>query len=252
MWSAPETALKFNPSLPATPNTRARVDFKDGLFHMFLGFSGTAGPQASIYDVTRHFDRTILLDAAVLPLYTDLMPQIMPTLQAMADSTHSPKSIRTSKDELYLWKEALPAWTERCRSWSHKPNCEYVATGKIPLSIKFGERVLCSCGEGTVPTDFMSEFGGWKALAKHCVRVAISPAFASALVDKPIDLSALSSARDASGQDLIGCQVCGKDEEAKGSALRNCSRCHKAKYCSRDCQKADWKKHKKVCKAGGN
>ncbi|KAJ9487385.1 hypothetical protein VN97_g5937 [Penicillium thymicola] len=269
MWSAPETALKFNPSLPAPPNTRARVDFKDGLFHMFLGFSGTAGPQASVYGIDCpeekgvHMlvfvskmlldisNRTIVLDAAVLPLYTDLMPQIMPALQAMADSTHSPKSIRTSKDELHLWKEALPAWTERCRSWSHKPNCEYVATGKIPLSIKFGERVLCSCGEGTVPTDFMSEFGGWKALAKHCVRVAISPAFASALVDKPIDVSALPSARDASGQDLISCQVCGKDDE-EGSALRNCSRCHKAKYCSRDCQKADWKKHKKVCKAGGN
>ncbi|KAF7529978.1 hypothetical protein PCG10_004953 [Penicillium crustosum] len=270
MWSAPETAVKFNPSLPAPPNTRARVDFKDGLFHIFLGFSGTAGPQASVYGIDCPEEkgvqmlvfvskmlldisnRTTVLDAAVLPLYTDLMPQIMPALQAMASSTHSPKSIRTSRDELHLWKEALPAWTERCRSWSHKPSCEYVATGKIPLSIKFGERVLCSCGKGTVPTDFMPEFGGWKALAKHCVRMAISPAFASALVDKPIDLSALSSASDAIGQDLNGCQVCGKDEDANGSALMNCSRCHKAKYCSRDCQKVDWKKHKKVCKADGN
>ncbi|KAJ6125524.1 hypothetical protein N7471_012841 [Penicillium samsonianum] len=269
MWSASETALKFNPSLSASPNARARVDFKDGLFHIFLGFSGTAGPQASVYGIDCPEEkgvqmlifvskmlldvsnRTVVLDAAVLPLYIDLMPEIMPALQEMANSNYAPKSIRTSKDELYLWKEALPAWTERCRSWAHRPNCEYVATGKIPLSIKFGGRVLCSCGEGTLPTDFMPEFGGWEDLAKHCVRMAISPAFASALVDKPIDLSVLSSASDESGQDLNSCQVCGKDKEANGSGLMNCSRCHKAKYCSRECQKAHWKKHKKVCKADG-
>ncbi|CAG7946889.1 unnamed protein product [Penicillium nalgiovense] len=270
MWSAQETALKFNPSLSASSSARARVDFKDSLFHIILGFSGTAGPQASVYGIDCpeekgvHMlvfiskmlldmsNRTVVLDAAVLPLYIDLMPKIMPALRAMANSNHAPTSIRTSKDELYLWKEALPAWTERSRSWSHKPNCEYAATGKIPLSIKFGERVLCSCGEGKLPTGFMPEFAGWKDLAKHSVRMAISPAFASALVDKPIDLSVLQSASDSIAQDLNGCQVCGKDKGSNGSGLMACSRCHKAKYCSRDCQKTDWKKHKMVCKADGN
>ncbi|KAK4232691.1 tudor domain-protein 1 [Achaetomium macrosporum] len=35
--------------------------------------------------------------------------------------------------------------------------------------------------------------------------------------------------------------------------LKNCAKCSATPYCSRDCQKADWKAHKKVCgKGGGN
>ncbi|KAI0156770.1 hypothetical protein GGR57DRAFT_501158 [Xylariaceae sp. FL1272] len=37
------------------------------------------------------------------------------------------------------------------------------------------------------------------------------------------------------------CSVCGKPAEKK------CSRCREAVYCSHDCQKNDWKTHKKVC-----
>lgn len=270
MCSSHETTLKINPSLPASTNERTRVQFKDGLFHMFMGFSGVLEPRACVYGINCPEDqgvemlvfvskmlldlsnRTVVLDAAVLPLHTALMPRILPALQAMSGSSHPPKIIRTSKDELRLWKEAAPAWTERCRSWSHKPNCEYVKTGKIPLSTETGHKILCSCGEGTVPADFMPNFAGWKDLAKHSVRAAISPCFASALISKPLDQSTLKLDRDGSGEDSTECRICGKSKKADGSDLMNCSRCHKAKYCSKDCQKADWKKHKGVCKSDGN
>ena len=39
------------------------------------------------------------------------------------------------------------------------------------------------------------------------------------------------------------CPVCGK------SALLTCSRCKKQAYCSKECQRSDWKQHKKTCKA---
>lgn len=39
------------------------------------------------------------------------------------------------------------------------------------------------------------------------------------------------------------CAHCNK----KSASLQTCSRCHKAQYCGRDCQKAAWKTHKKDC-----
>lgn len=45
------------------------------------------------------------------------------------------------------------------------------------------------------------------------------------------------------------CALCGKAEEAGGVPLKACARCKVQKYCSKECQKADWKQHKKTCVA---
>ncbi|KAI1753164.1 putative MYND domain protein [Xylaria castorea] len=39
------------------------------------------------------------------------------------------------------------------------------------------------------------------------------------------------------------CNTCGK----VSSQLKRCAKCTTTPYCSRDCQKADWKTHKKIC-----
>lgn len=44
-------------------------------------------------------------------------------------------------------------------------------------------------------------------------------------------------------QQQMMCPSCGKP----GKFL--CSRCKSVRYCSKECQKAHWKEHKKVCKA---
>lgn len=41
------------------------------------------------------------------------------------------------------------------------------------------------------------------------------------------------------------CSACGKDSH--GKKLLACSACKKAQYCNRDCQKADWAIHKRIC-----
>jgi hypothetical protein len=43
------------------------------------------------------------------------------------------------------------------------------------------------------------------------------------------------------------CSQC-KNPPSGDGKLQVCSRCRKVQYCSRDCQKADWKEHKVVCK----
>jgi ankyrin repeat protein len=44
-----------------------------------------------------------------------------------------------------------------------------------------------------------------------------------------------------------GYSKCGRSEE-DGETFNRCSRCKKVHYCGRECQRADWPKHKAACK----
>ena len=46
------------------------------------------------------------------------------------------------------------------------------------------------------------------------------------------------------------CTVCKKS--APEVSLKNCAKCSAVPYCSRDCQKADWKSHKNTCRKEGS
>ncbi|KAL7918758.1 hypothetical protein ACQKWADRAFT_231453 [Trichoderma austrokoningii] len=41
------------------------------------------------------------------------------------------------------------------------------------------------------------------------------------------------------------CNACGKGSPEV--SLKRCAKCSTTRYCSRECQKADWKSHKKIC-----
>ena len=51
--------------------------------------------------------------------------------------------------------------------------------------------------------------------------------------------------------ELKTCAACGRQEDAV-RAFKACARCNAVFYCGRECQKADWKAHKKACKAASN
>ncbi|KAK5111610.1 hypothetical protein LTR85_011788 [Meristemomyces frigidus] len=61
--------------------------------------------------------------------------------------------------------------------------------------------------------------------------------------------SSSDSNNDFAG-DSIGkyCGNCNKlEKDPEHAPLKECNKCHSILYCSRDCQKADFKKHKKTC-----
>ncbi|KAF2450155.1 hypothetical protein P171DRAFT_426616 [Karstenula rhodostoma CBS 690.94] len=43
------------------------------------------------------------------------------------------------------------------------------------------------------------------------------------------------------------CSVCKKSASEVPGGLKNCAACHERPYCSKDCQKTDWKQHKRSC-----
>jgi len=71
------------------------------------------------------------------------------------------------------------------------------------------------------------------------------------LIMKPVEMEGGINARlnvDGEKQKvaLSNCAMCNKVEDAMRQ-FKSCPRCDSAVYCSRECQKRDWKKHKKVC-----
>jgi splicing suppressor protein 51 len=45
----------------------------------------------------------------------------------------------------------------------------------------------------------------------------------------------------------LKCANCAKTKSDSGINLKRCAKCQTTHYCSRECQKSDWKKHKRVC-----
>ena len=80
-------------------------------------------------------NHTVILDIAVLPLSHNLTGNL--TVQNSLSGLQTAEkicSITVSDAGLKLWKTIMPAWTERCRTWKHKPaSCEYLKRGEIPL-----------------------------------------------------------------------------------------------------------------------
>ncbi|KAJ6581191.1 hypothetical protein B0H19DRAFT_930096 [Mycena capillaripes] len=184
---------------------------------------------------------TYVVDACVLTLTKNLArgplgPQI---LNIASESLQ----INTSRAEAVAWKHLLVAFTERCRSWTHKTTCKYAASGKIPVSTERLQNPLCGCGEG-IRLGRLSTDTQWKSLAPFMTRAAISPLFALPYletVDQKMDQRVAAVVEET-------CVACNKSE----STLLKCSRCREVGYCGKACQKAHWKEHKKVCKVKEN
>ncbi|KAL1962427.1 hypothetical protein VTN77DRAFT_9698 [Rasamsonia byssochlamydoides] len=255
----------------------SRINFKDSLLSLFMHFTALQGGQRhAVFGIDHRgnggvhililpsnvrldmSNQSVVLDAAVVPLSMDVIPKLMPFFSAAL--TSDLVSILVDDSELLLWKHALPAFVERCRDWEHTSSCEYKAKGQIPVSVKFGEPILCSCGKGKFSKDYKIDKPAlWKDVCKHAVRAAISPCFSVPFVERTLALSmskineSLQNMADRLG-DLFSkkgsCFVCGKKEAQGGGKVLKCGSCKVMEYCSKECQRKDWidGEHKISCK----
>lgn len=87
--------------------------------------------------------------------------------------------------------------------------------------------------------------------ANYATRIAISPTFAVPFVDDCVDFDSWERSRGgvsvASQPPQERCRSCGKTSAKAGDALKKCMRCLTVKYCSAECQKKDWRKHRGEC-----
>src|SRR4051794_13180002 len=82
---------------------------------------------------------------------------------------------------------------------------------------------------------------------KHQAKLAwldsLSPSFPQILLSQPQDN--LRSPQPQLTATMDSCAQCKKSPPEV--SLKQCAKCNVTKYCSRDCQRANWKTHKKTC-----
>lgn len=261
---------KFMDSGPSGIAPSPRLNFKESIFTMFMLASGLQGGQTGLFAIN-HPDKggihilvfisalrldaenaSAVLDAAVIPFTKVIIDSGELEAFLLILRTLEIGTITVDDEELVLWKRALPALAERCRTWSHTPQCEYAQSCRtVPLSTEPGQPILCSCGEGKLADGFIN-LPEWEAAARHATRVAISPMFAAPLVEEAVDPAAArdlaaSLIASSDGEGPLRCRTCGRTEATGGGELRRCTRCREARYCCAECQKKDWRKHRMEC-----
>ncbi|KAJ0124535.1 hypothetical protein J7T55_005873 [Diaporthe amygdali] len=250
-------------------STSARMNFKESLFTMFMLASGLQGGQTGLFAI-HHPEKggihmllfvsairldgangSVALDAAVIPFTVEIIKggKMEPFLLMLRELECC--TITVDDEELVLWKKVLPALVERCRNWTHTLDCEYAKPGAtVPLNTEAGKEVLCGCGAGQLPENFIN-LPEWGTAVQFATRLAISPTYAVPFVEEVIDPnmteSLSQSALGIQGDQTLRCRNCGNLEARGGGALKKCMRCLKVKYCSAECQKKDWKKHRMEC-----
>ncbi|KAK2802196.1 hypothetical protein FQN51_004878 [Onygenales sp. PD_10] len=267
MFSKRENQLreKALPASEAKPHGDAKLTFKDSLFSMMMVAAGLQGRKCMSFalstshtslhilifvssirlDLSNH---TVVLDAAVIPLVPSMGNTMRRFIGELADTDLC--TINVEADELKLWKQALPAFIERCKTWQHSQNCEYKTLDQIPISLDVFEPTLCSCGAGKLPPNFITGVPHWDTVSKWATRALISPCFALPYVEPKFNIGVDGEG----GKDEPGkCEACGKEGSVHGRAMLACLQCDQVNYCSSKCQRTHWKVHRKTCvgKSGG-
>ncbi|KAL6715380.1 hypothetical protein ACLMJK_006341 [Lecanora helva] len=272
---------KHPPGSPHWPQDGGKLEFRRTMMLMFSTFAGrnpiSGQNQAPCNEFRPHVNgefqmvfyanhlrhdpstSSVVLDAWVIETQDFL---------AIRAPSKTMLNIGISNQELEIWKFLLPSVVERCRiGWRHRQDCDYLAAGHVPLSVLPNTATLCSCGKGKAAEHFPTSPKS-KQLAKKATRIALHPLFLAILDSAEITrinlcwqvigtndsqgqtgryssypIASTSSHPPSKSASKPTCDQCGLD----GVEMKLCQRCRVARYCNRECQKAAWKEHKKVC-----
>ncbi|CAE6481706.1 unnamed protein product [Rhizoctonia solani] len=193
---------------------------------------------------------TVVMDTALVPIHLKGAEELSPAITILNNSGQAFVELRTRPAEGIAWKHLLPAFVERCRTWSHKPNCEYKSTGEIPLGVEPEVNPLCSCGQGVGLDGPEWRDPAWKAVLPFATRAAISPLFGISYLEEVAGPAAAVQGTKVSTSAYEPQDVCWQCDGLRiGSQLQRCQKCKKARYCSKQCQELHWKaEHKFKCK----
>jgi len=246
------------------------VDFKMNMHTLFTSSSGTAlskdmkikprrrvffldeeewGIMSVIFVVSvrlEQCDNTLVVDSYVLPLVPDIVERYSRELFVL--NQQEGMGLRCTEEEYKLWTLYIRASVERSRTWNHGSKCN----GKLQGGMIGGiQQYPCRCGAGKVTEEF-TKVAEWKPFAPFVTRCLFTPLFPVQCLEegsmKEIvqDLSHIVGERSTEEK---ACWTCKSTETLTGTKLLICAGCSKATYCSKKCQKEDWKTHKLNCRA---
>ncbi|QKX64034.1 uncharacterized protein TRUGW13939_11207 [Talaromyces rugulosus] len=277
-----EVANHNQPMIDRLENCDVRVSFKSSLFRIFDGFiHNKDGPIPLLISNIREgrvflvcpsamrqdlSSKTLVLDCAVTHLNKYSLPYLRPWLDGTEPCDF--KQIIVSDDELLMWKHTLPAFVERCRTWSHTSSCEYLSVQRIPLSTENMEPgIFCSCAYAFGSSSSSNknyDIGNDQLLScltpRHAVRAALTLPFPTPFGPSSVDTDVAvwtehiqpqkrPHPMDGRVRDIQWCAVCARTEDEEGVLLRSCVHCEKIWYCSGGCVDWDWYYggHKAAC-----
>ena len=241
--------VKYATSVIFSPFHKSNADFAEylpGVVMLWERFdnSGTARAILFIDNIKLESSAdSVVADAYLWPLNPDVIRRCKPLLEPLVEGA---QPLSCTLDEFDSFAQYVKCSIERSRQWSHEQSC--YANEMFQGSYADKPAALCNCGAGKVSPTFTAN-KHWAKFAPFVTRFSLSPIFPVPYVN-PIGalLGGYFPDQDSSSADEISdvsrqCLLC----KSTPDKLKKCGKCGLARYCSRECQRKDWNRHKTQC-----